>query len=327
MLYVAKLSLTLRSSAKQNNGIRQCEKEFLICVKCENIATLAASLSSAMMLESDLQTSAGAMEPVRRGYAATTTGQVHYRRAAPSKATAAPILCLHMSPASGFVFESLLGRLGTDRDALALDTPGFGASDPLPPYPEIADYARVLLDAVRVLGLDTPIDLLGYHTGASIACEMARQQPATVGRIILISAPVFTAADLAALQPYYREEQLFTADGDRLRAKWLWFQEFLGVGTRNTLDYAARIFIERLSGKERHWWGHRAAFRYDLASTLQALERPPTILNIADDLTLITRRAAAALPSHFLIELPELTHGFLDSHTDQVATLLRQLLP
>ncbi len=276
---------------------------------------------------SDPHASAGTLAQVRRGYANTTAGQVHYRRAAPIEANAAPLVCLHMSPASGFVFESLLGRLGTDREAVAPDTPGFGASDPLPAYPEIADYARVLLDVVDDLGLDAPVDLLGYHTGSSIACEMALQQPAMVGRIVMISAPVFTAADLAALQPYYRQEPLFTADGDRLRAKWVWFQEFLGVGSRNTLDYAARIFIERLSGKERHWWGHRAAFRYDLANTLQALERPPTILNVADDLTHITRRAAAALPPQCLVELPEFTHGFLDSHTDQVAALLRRLLP
>jgi pimeloyl-ACP methyl ester carboxylesterase len=278
------------------------------------------------MTATNLDTAADVSAPVHRGYANTAAGQVHYRRAVPSVASAPPVLCLHMSPASGFVFERLIGRLGTDRDVTAPDTPGFGASDPLPPFPDIAAYARALLDFVRELGIATPIDLLGYHTGSSIACEMARQDLAMVGRLAMISAPAFTAEDLAAIQPYYREEPLFTADGERLRAKWLWFQEFLGVGRVNSIEYAAQIFIERLSGKDRHWWGHRAAFAYDLATTLRALAHPVTILNIADDLTQITRRAAATVPAARLIELPHLTHGFLDSQTDEIVTLLRSLL-
>lgn len=271
---------------------------------------------------------AGGTVAVSRGYHGRAGHQIHFRESQPAFAaiSAPPVLCLHMSPASSFIYETLLGHLGADRLAIAPDTPGFGQSDPLPPFPEIGDYARTLLDFVTLCGIDRPIDLIGYHTGAIIACEMARQAPTAVRRIVMISAPVFTEEDLAAIRPSYREESLFTADGERLRDKWLWFQRFLGVGSTVDRDYAARIFIERLSGKERHWWGHRAAFRYDLAATLRAAQHPITVFNPADDLEHITCRAASLLPPESLIELPHLTHGLLDHDAIEVADLMRRHL-
>lgn len=271
---------------------------------------------------------AGETVAVCRGYHGRAGHQIHFRGAQPALAaiSPSPVLCLHMSPASSLIYETLLGHLGTDRLALAPDTPGFGQSDPLPPYPEIGDYARTLLDFVTSCGIDRPVDLVGYHTGAIIACEMARQAPMMVRKIVMISAPVFTEQDLVAIRPSYREESLFTNDGERLRDKWLWFQRFLGVGRTVDCDYAADIFVERLLGKERHWWGHRAAFGYDLAATLRATRHPITVLNLADDLEHITRRAAGLLPPDSLIELPHLTHGLLDHHAAEVTDLLRRLL-
>ena len=43
-----------------------------------------------------------------------------------------------------------------------------------------------------------------------------------------------------------------TADGERLLEAWRWFMTFFRVGTANTVEDAARIFYERLSGRERH---------------------------------------------------------------------------
>lgn len=257
---------------------------------------------------------------VRRDYVTVAHGQVHLRVARPETATGhRPLVCLHMSPASGLVYERLMARIGASRLVIAPDTPGFGASDPLPPYPTIADYASVVAEVVACLQLDGPVDLLGYHTGSLTAVELARQHPDLVDRIVTISMPLFTADELVRFRQLYDTDPIFTADGQRLLERWRWFVDFFGVGKHNTVAAAARVFYARLSGGERHWWGHHAAFGYDPRPALESLTAPILVLNLADDLTEQTRRASARLPEGAIEEHHEWTHGFLDTHTAEAA--------
>jgi pimeloyl-ACP methyl ester carboxylesterase len=264
---------------------------------------------------------------VRRDYVTVAHGQVHLRTARPEPTTAnPPLVCLHMSPASGLVYERLMTRIGASRLVVAPDTPGFGGSDPLPPYPSIADYAAVVAQVVASLGLDGPVDLLGYHTGSLTAIELARQRPDLVRRVVTVSPPLFTAEELSRFQRLYDEGPIFTVDGQRLLERWRWFTEFFGVGRANTVEAAARVFYTRLSGGERHWWGHRAAFAYDPRPALQGLTAPILVLNLADDLTEQTRHAAACLPDGAIEEHPEWTHGFLDTRTADAAERITAFL-
>jgi pimeloyl-ACP methyl ester carboxylesterase len=260
---------------------------------------------------------------VRRDYVDVAHGQVHVRHVGPSDlGDRPPLVCLHMSPASGLVYERFAEVAGADRTVVAPDTPGFGASDPLPPYPAIGDYADVVAEVVTAMGLPTPVDLLGYHTGSFTAVELATRRPDLVRRVVAVSMPVFTAAELAGFRALYSREPIFTEDGERLLERWRWFTEFFGVGRDNTVEQAARIFLARLSGGERHWWGHHAAFGYDVVPVLERLPVPIVVLNPADDLTEQTRRAAAHLRSGLVDERPEWTHGFLDNDTDAAAKVI-----
>jgi pimeloyl-ACP methyl ester carboxylesterase len=253
--------------------------------------------------------------PVRRRYVDVAHGQVHVRVAGAELTGRPSVVCLHMSPASGLVYERFASVVGADRTVVAPDPPGFGASDPLPPYPTVGDYADVVAETIDAMGLDTPIDLLVYHTGSFTAVELAVRRPKLVRRVVAVSMPVFTIAELERLRRLYSREPLFTKDGERLRDRWRWFVDFFGVGHANTVDQAARIFYARLSGGERHWWGHHAAFAYDVVPVLEQLSVPVLVLNPADDLTEQTRRAAPHLHSGRVEERPQWTHGFLDNDT------------
>ena len=264
--------------------------------------------------------------PVRRGYVDVAHGQVHVRVAGAGRTERPPVVCLHMSPASGVVYERFASVAGADRTVVAPDTPGFGASDPLPPYPSIGAYADVVAEVVDAMGLPTPVDLLGYHTGSFTAVELAGRRPDLVRRVVAVSMPVFTADELERFRRLYSREPIFTEDGERLRDRWRWFVAFFGVGRDNTLEQAARIFYARLSGGERHWWGHHAAFDYDVVPVLERLSVPVLVLNLADDLTEQTRRAAPHLRSGRVEERPEWTHGFLDNDTVAAAELISGFL-
>ena len=101
---------------------------------------------------------------------------------------------------------------------------------------------------------------------------------------------------------------------------------FFDVGGANTVEQAARIFYARLSGGERHWWGHRAAFEYDLETALARVRQPILVLNPSDDLIEQTRRATTLLRNGGVQEMPRWTHGFMDNDAEGAADVIKRFL-
>ena len=260
---------------------------------------------------------------VRRRYVDGPFGQIHLRFTE-QVAGQTPLVCLHMSPLSGRTFEGLMADLGRDRRMIALDTPGFGMSDAPDSPPEIRDYSAAVLAALEALDICEPVDLLGYHTGSIIAVDLARFRPDAIRRLALVSAPIFTADEQKALLAEFGYEPP-EVDGSHLLRRWKAFvHHFLGGGL--TLEQVNDLFPERLLGRGKSWWGHRAALTYDLEHALPEVEHPVLVLNPADDLQKETWRAGPLLQQGKLVELPAWGHGFMDTSTEDAARLLRSFL-
>lgn len=260
---------------------------------------------------------------VARAYGAYEHGQLHYRVSRPDAPSRPPLMCFHMSPSSGRIYARLLSYLGTDRIALAPDTPGFGETD-APPRPlEIEDFAAANFGLLDQLGVTGEVDVMGYHTGALTAAEMARRRPERVRRVVLISAPIFTDTELEEFRAAYARREV-KEDGSHLVDLWkavrLWGDE------KQTLDNAMEHYAEHLRGGKNSWWGHRAAFNYRLQDTLPTLAQPVLVLNTEDDLHEHSLRAAPLMRNGRIRELPGWSHGFLDIHTQDAAALVRAFL-
>ncbi|MBB5686250.1 pimeloyl-ACP methyl ester carboxylesterase [Sphingobium boeckii] len=225
---------------------------------------------------------------------------------------------------SGRVFEAFIAEMGEDRLAVAPDTPGFGMSDAPEQPPEIMDYARAMAALVDALDIDGPIDLMGYHTGTRIACELARLRPQQVRRLVLVAAAIMTAEERDAQRKLY-EPVKPSLDGTHLSNEWQSYVHF-NLGRGLDLNAVADMFPEMLLGRDRAWYGHHAAFNHALDQTLAALRQPVMVINPADDLQLFTSRAAPLLSNGCVIDKPEWGHGFLDASTQDAARIVRAFL-
>ena len=257
---------------------------------------------------------------IRKLYVDGPHGQVHLRVAgSDADAGGRPVLCFHMSPNSGLVFESLLEELGRDRLAVAPDTPGFGASSAPAEPPEIEDYADAMEAVADELGVDE-LDLIGYHTGSKTAVELGLRRPDKVRHVVMISAPLFTDEELKDHRSLYASTPV-AEDGSHLVKRWKgllrWHRE------HHSLEQTAAFFTESLRGGDKYWWGHRAAFNYPLWKKMPALEVPLLVLNPQDDLWEQSSRAPDLINNGEMVDLPGWGHGFLDAFTPVVGGMLR----
>jgi pimeloyl-ACP methyl ester carboxylesterase len=260
---------------------------------------------------------------VTRAYVDTRFGQVHLRLTNPANPTRRPILCFHASPMSGRIYDKLLAELGTDRVAVAPDNPCFGDSDATPKEPEIADFAAAMADVADALCL-TSYDVMGYHTGSKIALEMARQRQSRVGRLVLVSAPVYTEAELAQYRRIYAPHDPDDA-GKFLLDRWAMSLKY--ADAQKPLALIDRDFMEAgRGGSHLMHWGHRASHNYQHTTYLPQVEHPILVLCPEDDLWEQTRRAGPYLRNGRIHELPGRAHGFLALSPRETADTIRRFL-
>ena len=261
--------------------------------------------------------------PVKRGYVDGRYGQLHFRHARPAVAAGRiPLLCFHSSPNSGRIYHRFLPHMARDRLVIAVDTPGFGYSDPPPSAPDIEDYAGAMGDLMEALGLDE-VDVIGYHTGSEIGIALALARPAQVRHLVMISAPIFNQEELDDRR-VRRGPKALSHDGSHLVKLWSGHWYWAGPGW--TSQQCAEQFADAMRRPDIAWWGHNAAFNYPAAECLAKVVQPVLVLNPDDDLHQQTQRAEPILQNGHIKPLPGWGHGFLDLHSAEAADLLRDFL-
>jgi pimeloyl-ACP methyl ester carboxylesterase len=87
-----------------------------------------------------------------------------------------PLVLIHGIGSRWQVWEPVLGALEAEREVVALDLPGFGAS-PMPPagtVPGLASLTGLVLSFLEEIGIERP-HVAGNSLGGWIALELARQ--------------------------------------------------------------------------------------------------------------------------------------------------------
>ena len=218
---------------------------------------------------------------MKSGYIDVPGGQIHYRETGFGE----PVLLLHPNAASSEAFSKIMPLLAGRCHAVAPDFPGYGGSpSPAEPYRDIAEYALSAFQVLDALGIERA-SILGDHTGATVAVEMAASNPSRVDKLMLFGCPYWKdeAARLKA-----QESAIFTAvdlrgDGSHIASVWAHYERQLpGAAPEEVQRAVVDALLSQLSpgrGQEAHY----ALLRHDTQARLPMVRSPTLVLTAPND--------------------------------------------
>lgn len=248
---------------------------------------------------------------MRKGYLDGIYGQVHYYESG----TGPTLIMAHQSPVCGRMFERAMPYLEqAGVRAIAIDTPGYGNSDVPPSPPTISEYADAYLDILKQLNLNSA-HFLGHHTGGGILCNLAARYPDCVESLILNGPPLFSQEMLDAFKGFTLEPHPIHKDGSHLIESWNRRLEY-SLGWTDKIAMHRRL-LDQLWAGDTWWYGHHAAFDYDMTDDFKALQSKTLILtNTGDDIYQLAKDAHALRPDIEYVELEGGTHDIVDEQPE-----------
>lgn len=262
------------------------------------------------------------MPAIERSFVPIRGGVVHVAACGSGR----PVLLLHQTPRSWDEFRDVLPLLGRRWRALAMDTVGFGDSTPLPAGRDsIEAWADAAHQLVAALGHDTAI-VVGHHTGAAIAVEMAASRPERVEALVLSASPYVDGARRAASAgKKVVDEVTASADGRHLVELWAMRQAFYPDGRGDLLE---RFMIDALRAGPRAAEGHRVVGRYVMEPRLGLIRCPTLVIAPTADPHAYPHAARVArdIAGSTLVEIENGMVPLPDHMPEQFAAAVEQFL-
>jgi pimeloyl-ACP methyl ester carboxylesterase len=259
---------------------------------------------------------------VRRAFVDTPEGQIHYATAG----TGAPVLLLHQTPRSWDEYRDVIPLLARERRVVAMDTIGYGESYKPGRRCDIEDYARGALALLDGLGIATAA-VVGHHTGAVIAMELAASHGERVERLVLSASPFVDAAERERRRTRgHRVDHVEPkADGSHLAELWQIRQAFY---PRERPDLLTRFLADALRAGDKLVEGHGACSRYRMEERIGRI-RCPTLVTYgtADPFSAPKAELVAAhIPGSRLVPIVGGSVAVVDERPDAFAGLVLDFL-
>lgn len=258
---------------------------------------------------------------IERRFVTTRLGQIHVATAG----TGFPVLLLHQTPRSWDEYRDVLPLLGRDFRAIAMDTLGFGDSDPPAGDPSIELWAQgafALLDALE----EPRAAIVGHHTGAVIAVEMAASAPKRVSALVLSACPFIDAARRAKHHGMRVIDDVEArADGAHLTELWARRQPFYPA---DDIDLLQRFTIDALRAGAMAAEGHRVVNRYRMEDRLGNIRCPTLVIAPTADPHVhpVAPKVAGAIADSMLREISGGMVPLPDQMPDAFAGLVRDFV-
>jgi pimeloyl-ACP methyl ester carboxylesterase len=258
---------------------------------------------------------------MRRAFADTPDGQIHYRAAGDGP----PVLLLHQTPRSSDEYRDVIALLAPTFRVVAMDTIGYGDSARPARASSIEDYARGAVGLLDALGL-AHVAVVGHHTGAVIALELAASRPERVERLVLSASPYVDAADRKRRmgRPPIDEVEP-KADGTHLAELWQRRQAFYPA---DRPDLLTRFVLDALKAGDRTEEGHRVVSAYRMEEKVGLVRCPTLLVCGTDDPFSYPRQAplARAIPGSRVVAVPGGTVAMVDQMPEAFVAAIRGFL-
>lgn len=209
---------------------------------------------------------------IERRFVDVPAGTIHCASCGAGQA----ILLLHQTPRSWDEFRDVLPRLGRRFRAIAMDTIGFGDSS-RPPLDgdSIERWAEVAVQLLDALGIERTV-VVGHHTGAAIAIELAARHAHRVQAAVLSAPPFVDAAYRAShTGPPAVDHVERHADGSHLGELWRIRRPWYPPGDTDLLE---RFVVDAIKAGPRASHGHVVVARYRMEERLPRIRCPVLVV-------------------------------------------------
>ncbi len=244
------------------------------------MAALAAGAAASAAAVSPSYANMRGMIGIRRDYADGPYGLVHFQ----DTGTGRPLVLCHQAPMSSRQFDSVYPVFASRGiRAIGIDTPGFGNSDPTDFVPKVEDWAKAVPAVLDQLGL-SQVDILGHHTGALVATEVALQFPDRIRYLILAGPLPLEDEERQNFLDGVEEREInfvYQTDGSHLVDRFAVRYRMYGPGADPKL--ITRYTAEQLIGSDPFWYGHYAAFKYNHNASIPKIKHRTLILTNTGD--------------------------------------------
>jgi pimeloyl-ACP methyl ester carboxylesterase len=118
--------------------------------------------------------------------------RIAYREAGEKGSGRRPLVLIHGLAAMSDTWQETIELFGAERRVLALDLPGYGASDKPPGDYSLAALARAVGLWLDALGMARAI-IVGQSMGGAVAVRLCLDRPELVAGLVLVSPAVYQA--------------------------------------------------------------------------------------------------------------------------------------
>ncbi len=231
---------------------------------------------------------------MRRSYAQTARGPMHFAEAGSGEV----VLLMHATPRSHRYFRHVLPLLAPRFRAIAVDTPGFGNSHPLPASPSIRSIAECFVEFLDALGVRRA-HLVGLHTGNKIAAALAADWPSRVDSVVVVGQTHSLILDkggrdeaIRHIVDHYFPKYGDSADGAHRIRQWaavhaevqaLWWPQPLRTAASvqaADVENAEMQVLDYLQGWRSIVPAYEAIFAFDMEDALRRMEAPALVLEL-----------------------------------------------
>jgi len=223
-----------------------------------------------------------------KAYADIPEGQVSYR----TEGSGEPLLLLHMGPMSFEEYSQMIPILAKSYRVVAMETLGHGYSDNPPREYEIEDFAQSVASFLNAIGIKKT-SIVGHHTGASIAAEVAAAYPERVDKLIVSGLPFWEPeswkqffTDLGSRRRPPAEDGLFLVD---------WWQLLKYFSPQSKPELLLKLMALAVNGLTIPYETLKAAARYDIQPCLPLIKSPTLLISGRRDVFLDRLEATRSL--------------------------------